>query len=56
MSYKLILTWEDDDEDMELVQYPLPMRLGHHELDTILCGNRGRAYRVTLSADVVAAP
>lgn len=55
MGYKLILCWEDDEEDMELVQYPLPLRLGHHALDTILCGNRGRMYHVELYANVAAA-
>ena len=52
MGYKLILAWEDTDEDMELVQYPLPIRVGHHDLDHIRCGNRGRAYDVTVSIDV----
>ena len=56
MSYKLILAWEDSDEDTELVQYPLPLRLGHHDLDTVLVGNRGRTYNVTIGVDVKAAP
>lgn len=47
-----MLVWKDDDEDMELVQYKLPVTVGHHKIDTIVCGHRGRTLDVTLSADV----
>lgn len=52
MSYKLILCWEDAEEDMELVQYKLPVTVGHHEIDKVLVGHRGRMLSVRLSADV----
>lgn len=53
MSYKLILAWVDDDEDTELVSYPLPVTVGEHQIDKILVGHRGRTLDVTLKASVV---
>lgn len=52
MPYKLILCWEDDEEDTELVQYPLPVTVGEHHIDRVMIGHRGRTLDVELTAKV----
>lgn len=52
MSYKLILCWDDDEEDQELCEYVIPVTLGEHVLDHIYFGGPAGAHKVTLTATV----
>lgn len=54
VGYKLILCWEDDEADEELVQYELPVTLGEHVLDQIHFNGPAGPHKVTLTATVEA--